>query len=309
MKIVFMGTPDFAVASLQALYSSAHEVCAVFTQPDKPVGRGMKLKAPPVKELATQHGTDVYQPQSLKKDPQAAVEILKKYSPDVIVVAAYGKILPKEVLEFPKYGCINVHGSLLPKYRGAAPIQWSVLNGDEVTGVTIMQMNEGLDTGDILITDTTPIGVNETSAELFDRLSAMGAKLLTKALDSIDSLTPTPQDELLASYAPMLSKDMCELDFSKDAFSVHKQICGLSDWPCAVTKVGGKRIKIYSSEIVSRDGDCGKVGELIDNRSFEIACGRGAIRLMTVQAEGSKRMNADEFLRGRRLEKGEIIGK
>lgn len=308
MKIVFMGTPDFAVSALKSLYESEHEVCAVFTQPDKPVGRGYKLKAPPVKELALEHGTDIYQPHSLKKDPQAAVEILERYSPDVIVVAAYGKILPPEVLGFPKYGCLNIHGSLLPKYRGAAPIQWSVLNGDEITGVTIMQMNEGIDTGDILLTDQTPIGINETSAELFERISEMGAKLIIKALDSIDELTPAAQNETEATYAPMLSKDMCSIDFSKNAFSVHKQICGLSDWPCASTLVHGKRVKVYKSELVSREDVCGKAGELIDNERFVVACSEGAVRLVAVQAEGSKRMDSSDFLRGRRLEIGEIIG-
>ena len=308
MKIVFMGTPDFAVPTLEALYNSEHEVCAVFTQPDKPTGRGYKLKAPPVKELALQHGTPVHQPESLKKAPDIAVEILKQYDPDVIIVAAYGKILPKEVLELPRFGCINVHGSLLPKYRGAAPIQRSVLNGDKVTGITVMQMGEGLDTGDILLQSETDIGVNETSAELFDRLSQIGAQLLVNALKRLDELIPVPQNDELSSYAPMLSKDMCEIDFSKNAFAVNKHICGLSDWPCAVTTVRGKRVKVYKSELVSEDGSFGEPGQLIDADRFIVACGQGSVRLVIVQAEGAKRMSSEDFVRGRHLEKGEMIG-
>ncbi len=308
MKIVFMGTPDFAVPTLQALYNSEHEVCAVFTQPDKPTGRGYKMKASPVKELALQHGTPVHQPESLKKAPDIAVEILSRYQPDLIIVAAYGKILPKEVLEFPKFGCINVHGSLLPKYRGAAPIQRSVLNGDRVTGITVMQMGEGLDTGDILLQSETDIGINETSAELFDRLSQMGAQLMVDALERLSELTPIPQNDELSSYAPMLSKDMCEIDFTKDAYTVNKHICGLSDWPCAVTSVRGKRIKVYKSELVSEDEIQGAPGQLINAEKFIVACGKGSVRFVVVQAEGAKRMSSEDFVRGRHLTDGEMIG-
>lgn len=308
MKIVFMGTPDFAVPALGALYDSGHEVCAVFTQPDKPKGRGYKLAPPPVKELALKHGTEVFQPQSLKKDPAAAVEILSRFSPDVIAVAAYGKLLPKEVLELPKYGCINIHASLLPAYRGAAPVQRSVLNGDEYTGVTIMQMAEGLDTGDILLQERTPIGLNETSAELFERLSVMGARLLMSTLENIRTVTPVPQDESRASYAAMLTKDMCAVDFKERAFVVNKQICGLSDWPCAVTYLGGRRLKIYKSELVCSEGRLGECGEVINSKRFEVACGSGSVRLVTVQADGGKRMPAEEFLRGRQLEEGTVLG-
>ena len=219
MKIVFMGTPDFAVPTLKKLYESKHEVVGVFTQTDKPKGRGYKLAPPPVKVLALEHGTPVYQPKSLKNEPQMWDE-LKKLEPDCIVVAAYGKILPREVLEIPKFHCVNVHGSLLPKYRGAAPIQWSVLNGDAETGITTMLMGEGLDTGDILLQRSTPIGDNETAAQLFDRLSEIGADLLIETLDKLekDQITPVKQDDSKATYARMLSKDMCVLDFEKPVF-------------------------------------------------------------------------------------------
>lgn len=303
-----MGTPDFAVPTLKALYDNGYDVAAVFTQPDKPKGRGYKLMPPPVKVLAEENRTPVYQPASLKKEPAKAVEIIKKYSPDVIVVAAYGKILPKEVLQSAKYGCINVHGSLLPKYRGAAPIQQSVLNGDEFSGVTTMQMAEGLDTGDILLQAKTPIGINETSAELFDRLAKIGAELLIETLENIESIAPKKQDESKSSYAGMLSKDMCLIDFSKDAFWVNKHICGLSDWPCAVMMIGGKRVKVYKSELVEKDRICGKAGEVIDEKSLTVACGKGSVKLTVVQAEGGRRMSSADYLRGKPLKKGEIIG-
>ena len=217
MKIVFMGTPEFAVPSLKALISSEHEVQAVFSQPDKPKGRGYKLTPPPVKVTAEENGIPVYQPQSLKKgeDAERSLVLLKELAPDVIVVAAYGKILPKEILDLPRYGCINIHSSLLPKYRGAGPIQWAVLNGEKETGVTSMQMAEGLDTGDMLISKSTAIGEDETADELHDRLAELGAEVLTETLTAAESgtLTPVPQDDSIASYAPMLTKALCPIDF------------------------------------------------------------------------------------------------
>lgn len=303
-----MGTPDFAVPALKALCESDHEVCAVFTQPDKPKGRGYKLMPPPVKELAQSYGIPVFQPESLKRDPAAAVEILSEFCPDVIVVAAYGKILPKEVLELPKYGCVNIHGSLLPKYRGAAPIQRAVLNGDKTAGVTTMQMAEGLDTGDILLMSETEIGQDETSAELFDRLSQLGAQLMLDTLEKIDSITPIPQNESESCYAAMLSKDMCPIDFNKSAFEVHKHICGLSDWPCATTKLGGKLLKVYKSHIENMDKVLGQPGTIIDEKSFTVACKTGSVSFTVVQAEGSKRMNTADYLRGKPVTKGEILG-
>lgn len=305
-----MGTPDFAIPTLQSLIDSEHEVAAVFTQPDKPKGRGMKLTAPPVKELAQKNGIEVFQPQSLKKDADEYISKIKELNPDVIVVAAYGKILPKEVLDIPRFGCVNVHGSLLPKYRGAAPIQHAVLNGDKKTGITTMLMAQGLDTGDILLKSETEIGENETAEELFDRLSVLGAELLIDTLRALEgeNITPQKQDEENASYASMLTKDMCEIDFSKSAFEVHKKICGLSSWPCASTKLMGKRIKVYRSQIVDIDTKDKQNGSVIDEKNFIVACKDKAVKLVTVQLEGSKKMSAEDFLRGRKINRGTILG-
>ena len=311
MNIIFMGTPDFAVPTLDLIYKSdKHNVQAVFTQPDKPKGRGYKLTPPPVKVLAVEHGTPVYQPQSLKNGGEEFIEIIKNLEPDCIVVAAYGKILPKEVLDIPKYGCVNVHGSLLPKYRGAGPIQWAVLNDEAETGITTMLMGEGLDTGDMLLKRATPIGENETAAELFDRLADMGAELLIETLDALEqgSVIPEKQDENLASYAPMLSKDMCSIDFDEPVRKVHKKICGLSDWPCAVTKLNGKRLKIYKSEIVSTKSSGKACGEIVDAKDFSVACADGVIRFVEIQAEGSKRMKTADYLRGKPVVEGTILG-
>lgn len=305
-----MGTPDFAIPTLQSLIDSEHEVAAVFTQPDKPKGRGMKLTAPPVKELAQKNGIEVFQPQSLKKDADEYISKIREINPDVIVVAAYGKILPKEVLDIPRFGCVNVHGSLLPKYRGAAPIQHAVLNGDKKTGITTMLMAQGLDTGDILLKSETEIGENETAEELFDRLSVLGAELLIDTLGALEgeNITPQKQDEENASYASMLTKDMCEIDFSKSAFEVHKKICGLSSWPCASTKLMGKRIKVYRSQIVDIDTKDKQNGSVIDEKNFIVACKEKAVKLVTVQLEGSKKMSAEDFLRGRKINRGTILG-
>ena len=309
MKIVFMGTPDFAVPTLEALYKKGHDIAAVFTQPDKPKGRGYKLAPPPVKVLAQEHGTAVYQPQSLKKDADEYLRILNDIAPDCIVVAAYGKILPKEVLEIPKLGCVNVHGSLLPKYRGAAPIQQSVLDGEPTTGITTMLMGEGLDTGDILLQRETGIGENETASELFDRLSVIGGELLIETLDRLEegSITPIKQDDSQATYAGMLDKSMCEIDFTKPVFEVHKQICGLSDWPCAVTLLNGKRLKVYRSEIVKDMKANKEPGTVLDDR-LSVACSDGVIRFTEVQAEGSKRMKAEDYLRGKPVAAGTKLG-
>lgn len=310
MRIIYMGTPDFAIPTLKALIASKHEVAAVFTQPDKPKGRGMKLAAPPVKELAVENNIEVFQPVSLKKDADEYISKIREINPDAIVVAAYGKMLPKEVLDIPKYGCVNVHGSLLPRYRGAAPIQHAVLNGDEKTGITTMLMAEGMDTGDILLTSETNIGENETAEELFDRLSVLGAELLIETLKELEkeNITPKKQDEKNASYASMLTKNMCEIDFSKCAFEVHKKICGLSSWPCATTKLFGKRIKVYRSQIVDIDTTGEQNGSVIDENKFIVACKDKAVKLVTVQLEGSKKMSAEDFLRGRKIDRGTILG-
>lgn len=309
MKIVFMGTPDFAVPSLQGLIDSEHTVEAVFTQPDKPKGRGYKLTPPPVKVLASTHEIPVYQPKSLKSGEEAEqmLDVLKEISPDVIVVVAYGKILPKSVLDVPKLGCINVHASLLPKYRGAGPIQWSVLNGEKETGVTTMMMAEGLDTGDMLLNISTEIGKNETASELHDRLSAMGPEVLLKTLENIKNITPIPQDDSLSCYAPMLTKDLCKIDFNKPAQEVHNKIRGLSDWPCAVATVNGKRLKLFKSEVVS---DCGSnitAGTIVKSNGFTICCGDGnGVSILELQAEGGKRMKISDYLLGNKIEPGSI---
>lgn len=305
-----MGTPDFAVPALEALYNSEHFVQAVFTQPDKPKGRGYKLAPPPVKTLALEHGTEVYQPQSLKNNGEEYVDIIKKLAPDCIVVAAYGKMLPKSVLDIPKYGCVNIHGSLLPKYRGAGPIQWAVLNGETETGITTMLMGEGMDTGDMLLKKATPIGENETAAELFDRLAVLGAELMLETLSGLEKgeITPEPQNEEEATYAPMITKDMCPVNFSDPVRKVHKQICGLSSSPCANTMLGGKRLKIYKSEIVSETPSGKPVGSIVDPKSFSVACSDGVIRFTEIQAEGSKRMKTEDFLRGKPLSGDEKLG-
>ena len=307
MNIVFMGTPDFAVPCLKALIDSDNKVTGVFTQPDKPKGRGYKLTPPPVKVLAEENGIPVFQPNSLKKgeDAENALKTLKELSPDLIVVVAYGKILPKVVLDVPKLYCMNVHASLLPKYRGAGPIQWSVLNGEKETGVTTMLMAEGLDTGDMLMKKSTEIGENETASELHDRLSVIGAELLIETIGAIKSgnVTPVKQNDDESSYSPMLTKDMCPIDFNKTAREIHNQIRGLSDWPCATAIMGEKRIKIYKSHIV--ENVKGTVGEIVDADKFIVCCGdNNGIAVDEIQAEGGKRMKTADYLRGNKIEKG-----
>lgn len=309
MKIVFMGTPDFAVPSLKALYEAGHEIMAVFCQPDKPKGRGMKLVAPPVKAFAVGKDIPVYQPNSLKNGGEEFINVLEELAPECIVVAAYGKILPKSVLDIPKFGCVNVHGSLLPKYRGAGPIQWAVLNDEKTTGITTMLMGEGLDTGDMLLKCETEIGENETAAELFDRLADMGADLIVETLEKLEAegITPVPQNEDEATYAPMLTKDLSPIDFTKTAREVHKQICGLSDWPCATTLIGGKRLKVYHSEIVEGTSDK-PAGTVVNAKNLTVACGKGLVKFTEIQAEGSKRMATADYLRGKPVAEGTILG-
>ena len=305
MNIVFMGTPDFAVPCLQKLLDAGYPVTGVFTQPDKPKGRGYKLVPPPVKELAMAHDIPVFQPNSLRNDE--SFEMIKNCAPDLIVVVAYGKILPKRVLELPKYGCINVHASLLPRYRGAGPIQWAILNGESETGITTMYMGEGLDTGDMLEQVKTPIGENETADELYTRLSKMGAETLLVTLQKLeaDALLRTPQDDSLSCYAPILDKSLCPIDFNKTAWEIHNQIRGLSSWPAATTTYKGKRLKVYESRLVSRNG---QPGEILDTKRFIVACKEGAVELVSVQYEGGRRMDSDAFLRGRPPVPGEKLG-
>ena len=314
MKIVFMGTPDFAVKALKNLYHPEPygidiEVQAVFTQPDKPKGRGYKLIPPPVKVLAQEHGTTVYQPVSLKKDAEEYLDALEKLSPDIIVVAAYGKILPKEVLELPKYGCINIHASLLPEYRGAAPIQRAIYDGKTETGVTIMQMAEGLDTGDMLLKEKVRIGENETSTELFDRLADLGADMLMEILKAFEcgEVHPEKQDDSLSTYAAMITKDMCLIDFSKPVFDVHRQICALSEAPGAFCFLNGKRLKVYHSEIASREKSNFGPGEFAGGKKFDVACADGVIRFTEIQPEGGKRMQANSYLNGKPIKQGTLL--
>lgn len=302
MNIIYMGTPDFAVPALKKLYESKHTVKAVFTQPDKPRGRKMVLTPPDVKVCAQELNIPVYQPTTFKSvEP---LEIIKKYNPDVIVVAAYGKILPKAVLESAKYGCINIHGSLLPKYRGAAPIQQSVLNGDKVTGVTAMQMAEGLDTGDILTTVETEIGENETSGELFDRLSILGGELIIKTLEMLENgeITPVKQDESKATHTSKIDKSLCPIDFTKSASEVHNKVRGLNPWPIATAECGGKRLKIYSTKVCEKSG---KAGTIISTKPLIVACGSGSVEIIELQPEGKKRMPSAAFLAGHKLNIGD----
>lgn len=301
MKIIFMGTPDFAVSCLEGVIDAGHEVCAVFTQPDKPRGRKMVMTPPAVKIYSLEQGLTVYQPNTLKDGK--ALEIIKGYAPDVIVVAAYGKILPKEIIEYPKYGCINVHGSILPKYRGAAPIQWSVINGDDETGITTMQMNEGLDTGDILLIEKTVISIDDTASSVFDRLANIGASLIVKTLNMAENgeLTPVKQNDEESSYAPMLDKNISKIDFSKDALSVHNLVRGLYDWPIAHTYYKGKKMKIFKTCVSEK---CGKVGEVLSVSPLTIACGDKSVEILELQLEGKKRMDYKSFLLGHPIECG-----
>ncbi len=302
MKIVFMGTPDFAVPSLQALIDAGHEIAAVYTQPDKPVGRRQELTAPPVKELALEYGIPVYQPTKMRDGTLA--EQLRQLAPDLIAVVAYGRLLPKEILEIPPMGCINVHASLLPKYRGAGPIQWAVINGEKETGITTMHMAEGLDTGDILLVAKTPIGEEETAGELFDRLAPLGADCLKKTVQALAQgrIAPVKQDESKATNAPMLNKEMAVLDFTKPAQELYNLIRGLNPWPVAVTEFQGKRLKVFAAQVQPGSGEPGTV---LDAQQFVIACGQDALRFTEVQLEGSRRMSAEEFLRGKQI----IVGK
>lgn len=306
MRIVFMGTPDFAVPSLQALLDAGHEVCAVYTQPDKPQGRKQILTAPPVKILAQQQGIPVYQPQTLKDETEQAR--LRALAPEAIIVVAYGKLLPKAVLDIPPRGCINVHGSLLPRWRGAAPIQWAVIAGDEKAGVTTMQMAEGLDTGDMLLTYETAVGARETAGELFDRLAQAGANLLVETLEKLDRITPRPQDDSQSCYAHMLDKAMAVIDWTKSAREIDCLVRGLNPWPVALTTLAGARLKIYAAEPAEGSGKPGEVLESEPKKGLVVACGAGALALHEVQLVGGKRMQSADFLRGHAVPKGSILG-
>lgn len=303
MRIVFMGTPDFAVPCLQALLDAGHEVCGVYTQPDKPKGRGYTLTPSPVKVLAQSADIPVFQPKTLRT-PEAA-QTFSELKPEAAVVVAYGKILTKEILGIPQKGCINVHASLLPAYRGAAPIQWSVLNGDAQTGVTTMYMAEGIDTGDMLLQEATPIGADETADELHDRLAIMGASLLVQTLAQLDTIKPRPQGETTTPYAAMLDKSFSPIDWNRTAQEIHNQIRGLNSWPVASTMFGGKLLKIYNSKVVSSDA-VGTPGSV--SADFTVSCGGGtALQITQVQPAGKKMMTAADFLCGHPMPEGKML--
>ncbi len=300
MRIVFMGTPDFAAASLKKLIDEKYDIAAVFTQPDKPRGRGMSMSFSPVKELALSSGIPVYQPAKLRDG--TATELVKNLAPDILVVVAYGRILPDDMLELPKYGAVNVHGSLLPKYRGAAPIQWAVLNGDRISGVTTMYLGSQMDTGDIIYTAETEIGEFETSGELFDRLMLMGAELLDKTLRDIEAGTAprTPQDHSRASYVRMLDKSMCPIDWAKTPREIIKHIYGLQPWPVATAELDGRQFKIYSAQYTQTRTSKAPGGIVsAGKQGIEVAClGGETVMITELQAAGKKRMKASDYLLG-----------
>lgn len=307
MKIIFMGTPDFAAASLEALIDSRHEIQAVVTQPDKPKGRKGELTPSPVKVVAEEKGIKVYQP--LKVRDEEFVETLRAYNPDVIVVVAFGQIIPLSILKMPKFGCVNIHGSLLPKYRGAAPIQWAVLDGEKETGITTILMDEGIDTGDILLKKTIKIDTDETSGSLFDKLMALGAETILETLDELEkgSLTPIKQGESPTAYAKMLTKAMGLIDFTRPAKELDCFVRGMDPWPSAYTLLSGKTLKLWNVRPVEGSGKAGSVID-IGKESFTIACGEGAIEVLEVQLEGKKRMSAGDFLKGSTLNIGQELG-
>jgi len=315
MRIIFMGTPDFAVSSLQTLVQSKHEVCLVVTQPDKPRGRGNQVSFSPVKEEAVKAGIPVYQPAKIKE--KECVSYIRSFQPDVIVVVAFGQILSKELLDIPKYGCINVHGSLLPKYRGAAPIQWAVLNGEKVSGVTTMRMDEGLDTGDIMLKKEVVLAEDETAGSLFDRLQEEGAVLLRETLEALEkgTITYTPQVEEEATKTRMITKDMGHLNFERSAEELERYVRGLSPWPSAFGRLSGKTLKIWKAKVAEgeqeaacREADSEELEAgtilLVTKQHIFVKTAEGYLRLDEVQIEGKKRMGCEDFLRGFTVEAG-----
>ena len=308
MKIVFMGTPDFAVSTLESLVMGGHEVIAAVTQPDKPKGRGKAVQYTPVKEKALEYEIPVYQPVKAR-DPEF-VELLKGMDPDVIVVVAFGQLLPKAILDIPKYGCVNVHASLLPKYRGAAQIQWAVIDGEEVSGVTTMLMDEGLDTGDMLEKAEIVLDEKETGGSLFDKLSALGGELILSTLEKMENgtITRTPQGDSTTSYAKMLKKTMGEIDWHMEAVKIERLIRGLNPWPSAYTSLKGKTVKIWSADVVAGEstGNPGRVTVTKDKLLVE--CGENFLSITELQLEGKKRMETAAFLRGFTVEDQTVFG-
>ena len=339
MKIVFMGTPDFAVNTLESLIEAGHTISLVVTQPDKAKGRSSRLVYSPVKEAALSHGLEVTQPERVK-EPEF-IDELRAIEPDVIVVVSFGQILPESILELPKYGCINVHASLLPAYRGAAPIQWAVIDGLKETGVTTMYMDKGLDTGDIIEQKRIELAPDETGGSLFDRLAVLGGEIIVDTLEKLENgtATRTKQDDSRSNYARMLSKDMGHIDFSKSAEEIERLIRGLDPWPSAFTRLNGKLLKIYKTVIISEDDAINLCGDIngkaetsakhpadnnpngigndgqimpgtiiaVDKKSFTVRCGDGALRVMNLQLEGKKRMDTSAFLLGYDISEGMLL--
>mgnify|MGYP004471057433 FL=1 len=311
MRVVFMGTPDFAVGTLEALLQSRHQVVAVVTQPDKPKGRGKAMQFTAVKEVAVRAEIPVLQPKKVRK-PEV-VEEIRQFHPDVIVVVAFGQLIPKAILDMPQYGCVNVHASLLPKYRGAAPIQWAVIDGEEKSGVTTMQMDEGLDTGDMLLTEEVVLDSQETGGSLFDKLSEVGAGLLLKTLDELEAGNIHPQKqpkESTTAYAAMLTKKMGEIDWTKSAVQIERLVRGLNPWPSAYTHLGQKTLKIWRAVVYPLSEQKKEPGTVIlmDKKHFGVQTGDGMLEILELQLEGKKRMDADAFLRGYQLENGTKLG-
>lgn len=309
MRVIFMGTPDFSVGTLEALIRAGHQVVLAVTQPDKPKGRGGKMQFPPVKETALEHGIPVFQPRKVREPEN--IEELRKYQADVIVVVAFGQILPREILELTPYGCINVHASLLPSYRGAAPIQWAVINGETVSGVTTMQMDEGLDTGDMLLKTEVPLEPEETGGSLHDKLAAAGASLCVRTLKALEegTVTPKKQGESPTAYASMLKKEMGEIRWEEPAISIERLIRGLNPWPSAYTGWQDKTMKIWEAEVLEEDSgqEPGTVVR-VDKDGFLVQTGKGLLKVTALQIPGKKRMEADAFLRGYSMEPGEKLG-
>lgn len=302
MRVVFMGTPDFAVPVLEALTESKHEVVAVVTQPDKRKGRGKEMQYTPVKTAALNHGIEVYQPAKVKDEEFQ--NVLRDINADVIVVAAFGQILPPSIIHMPKYGCINVHASLLPKYRGAAPIQWAVIDGEKETGITTMQMDEGLDTGDMMLKEVVPVDEKETGGSLHDKLAACGGKIILETLQKVEdgTVTYTKQDNSKSNYAKMLDKNLGKIDFTKKAVEIERLIRGLNPWPSAYTKLNGKTLKIWDADVLEGENETpGKIVNITKDQIW-ISTGEGILAVNELQLEGKKRMNTEDFLRGYKME-------
>lgn len=311
MKIIFMGSPDFSVGTLEALIEAGHEVVLAVTQPDKPKGRGKEMQFTPVKECALKYNIPVYQPRRVRE--AQCMEELQKYNADIMVVVAFGQILPKEILEMTPYGCVNVHASLLPKYRGSAPIQWAIINGEEVTGVTTMQMDEGIDTGDMLLKTEIPIEPKETGGSLFDKLAVAGAKLCVETLEALQNktVTPIPQGETTTAYAKMLDKQLGNIDWNQSAIEIERLIRGLTPWPSAYTNWNEKVMKIWDAEVwdIDLEMEDAKPGTIVkvEKDAFYVQTGEGFLKVCELQIPGKKRMDAGAFLRGYQVKAGETL--